>query len=48
VNDVLGDHPEVLNTDPYGAGWICDIEIADPGQVDDLLDAAGYRALIEG
>lgn len=48
VNDVLGDHPEVLNTDPYGAGWICEIEIADPGQVDDLLDAAGYRALIEG
>lgn len=48
VNDALGDRPEVLNTDPYGAGWICEIEFADPGQVDALLDAAGYRALIEG
>jgi glycine cleavage system H protein len=48
VNDALGDHPEVLNADPYGAGWICDIEFAEPDQVDGLLDAAGYRALIEG
>ena len=47
VNDDLGDAPERLNSDPYGEGWICDIEASDPGQLDGLLDAAGYRSLIE-
>ena len=48
VNEALRDHPEVVNTDPYGAGWICEIELADPGQVDGLLDAAAYRTLTAG
>ncbi len=48
VNDLLGDHPEVINSDPYGNGWICEIELSDPGQLDGLLDAGGYRALVEG
>jgi glycine cleavage system H protein len=48
VNADLGDNPQRLNDDPYGDGWICVIEPEDPAQVDDLLDAGGYRALIEG
>jgi glycine cleavage system H protein len=48
VNGDLGENPERLNDDPYGEGWICVIEAADPGQLDRLLDAAAYRALIEG
>lgn len=48
VNDALGSSPELLNSDPYGDGWICQIELADAGQVDGLLDAAAYQALIEG
>jgi glycine cleavage system H protein len=37
-----------VNADPYGAGWLCEIELSDPSQVDGLLDAAAYEALIEG
>ncbi len=48
VNEALGDQPETINSDPYGAGWICEIELADPSQLDGLLDASGYRALVEG
>jgi glycine cleavage system H protein len=48
VNESLADQPEALNNDPYGAGWICEIELGDPLQLDSLLDASGYRALIEG
>ena len=48
VNDALGDGPEALNTDPYGAGWICEIEMTEPADIDRLLDAVGYQALIDG
>jgi glycine cleavage system H protein len=48
VNGDLSDAPERLNEDPYGEGWICTIELSDPAEVDALLDAAGYRALVEG
>lgn len=48
VNDALADAPETVNSDPYGAGWICEIEVSDPAQLDQLLDASGYRALVEG
>jgi glycine cleavage system H protein len=48
VNADLADSPERLNDDPYGEGWICTIEPTDPAQLDELLDAEGYRALIEG
>jgi len=45
VNSALGDTPELLNSDPYGAGWICDI---DPATIDEsaLLSAEEYSALI--
>ena len=48
VNGDLADAPERLNEDPYGEGWICVIEISDAGELDRLLDADGYRALVEG
>jgi glycine cleavage system H protein len=48
VNDALGSTPEALNSDPYGDGWICEIELADATEVDALLDADGYRALTGG
>ena len=48
VNTLLADQPEVLNSDPYGSGWICEIEMSDPDQYAALLDAAGYRTLVDG
>ena len=48
VNDDLGSGPEALNTDPYGAGWICEIEMSNPADIEGLLNAAGYQALIDG
>lgn len=48
VNATLADNPERLNDDPYGDGWICVIEVADPTQLDTLLDGEAYRRLIEG
>jgi glycine cleavage system H protein len=48
VNADLADAPERLNDDPYGEGWICVIEPDDPDQVDALLDAQAYSALIDG
>jgi glycine cleavage system H protein len=47
VNSELADAPERLNQEPYGAGWLVVIEPADPGELDGLLDAAGYRATTE-
>jgi glycine cleavage system H protein len=48
VNGDLADMPNRLNEDPYGEGWICVIEPEDVGQLDALLDAEGYRKLIDG
>jgi glycine cleavage system H protein len=48
VNEDLDGTPEKINADPYGDGWICVIEVDDPSVLDDLLDAEGYRKLIEG
>lgn len=46
-NDKLADTPEVINTDPYGEGWLVEIEPSDPAALDSLLDAAAYRELTE-
>jgi glycine cleavage system H protein len=48
VNDDLDGAPERLNDDPYGDGWICVIEVADEAELDELMDAEAYRALVEG
>lgn len=44
-NDKLGDEPELINSDPYGAGWLVEITPTDGGDVDGLLDAGAYRDL---
>ena len=48
VNHALADAPEKLNQDPYGDGWLCEIEVAGVDALAGLLDADGYRRLTEG
>ena len=45
VNDALRASPELVNRDPYGEGWICEIETSSSSDFDALLDASGYGAL---
>ncbi|MEZ4720051.1 MAG: glycine cleavage system protein GcvH [Caldilineaceae bacterium] len=47
VNGALTDTPEVVNEDPYDAAWMIEVKLADPGEVDDLMDAAAYAAYCE-
>ena len=47
VNSKVVDEPETVNEDPYGEGWLVRIRLADPSEVDSLLDAAAYRAKLE-
>ena len=44
VNAKAVDEPEVVNDDPYGAGWLIRIRMSDPAELDSLMDAAAYRA----
>ena len=46
VNETINDQPELVNNDPYGEGWMIKIRIVNPAELDTLLDAAGYQALI--
>lgn len=46
-NDALEDSPDLVNSDPYGSGWMIEIKPAQPGAVDSLMIAEDYRALIE-
>ncbi len=45
-NEGLEDDPEIVNTDPYGKGWMIKIKMADSSQIDNLLDAKAYQELI--
>lgn len=47
VNEALSSQSELLNTDPYGQGWLLKMRLADPSQVEQLLDPDTYRASIE-
>ncbi len=47
-NEELEDEPELVNTDPYGKGWMIKITISDASQIDNLLDAEAYKNLIQG
>jgi len=47
VNQELVDAPEQINQEPYGSGWIFAIEMADPAELDAMLDAVAYRKLVE-
>ncbi|WP_339806903.1 glycine cleavage system protein GcvH [uncultured Marinobacter sp.] len=46
INERLEDEPETVNEDPYGEGWLFKVRLADPGELDSLLDAAGYGELL--
>jgi glycine cleavage system H protein len=46
INSKINESPEVINMDPYGAGWLIKIELDDPAQVSDLMDAKAYAAMI--
>jgi glycine cleavage system H protein len=47
VNESLPAIPESVNSDPYGAAWMVKVELTDPGELDQLLDAAAYEKLIQ-
>jgi glycine cleavage system H protein len=47
VNTDLSDTPQMINEDPYGKGWIFTVEMSDPAEVDALMDAAAYRAMLD-
>jgi len=47
-NDAVETSPETINSDPYGDGWLVEVEVGDAAGLADLLDAAAYRAHIEG
>jgi glycine cleavage system H protein len=44
-NEKLDEQPELINSDPYGEGWMFEIEVSDESELDDLLDAGAYGAL---
>jgi glycine cleavage system H protein len=44
-NEALTDAPELVNSDPYGAGWVVEVEPSQPAELDDLLDPAAYGTL---
>ena len=47
VNSALDDTPELVNSDPYGDGWILELTLVEPSELDTLMDADAYRALVE-
>ena len=47
INEVLADEPEIVNKDPYGAGWMIKVEIKDAAELDDLMSAEEYQKMLE-
>ena len=47
VNEALSDTPDKVNEDPYGEGWMVKVRLSDPSELDELLDVAAYRALLQ-
>mgnify|MGYP000486355085 CR=1 FL=1 len=47
-NGTLEDEPELVNTDPYGAGWMIKVKLSDPKEIENLLDATAYTTLVTG
>ena len=47
ANSAAIDNPETVNTNPYGSGWLIKVEISDPSQLDELMDAETYEATLE-
>ena len=47
VNEALADQPDLVNTDPYGEGWLLDIEVDDDEEVEALMDAETYKGQLD-
>ena len=47
INDLLEDSPEMVNQDPYGEAWLVRVTIAEPAELEDLLDADAYKSYVE-
>ena len=47
ANEALEADPSLVNSDPYGAGWLIRVSLSDPAQLDDLMDAAGYQEFLK-
>jgi len=47
-NDALAEEPELVNSDPYGKGWMIKVAISDSSQIENLLNAESYQKLIKG
>ncbi|RMG77590.1 MAG: glycine cleavage system protein GcvH [Bacteroidetes bacterium] len=46
LDESEGDNPGLINSDPYGEGWIIKIKISDPSELEDLMDAEAYKAMV--
>ncbi|SHJ63325.1 glycine cleavage system protein GcvH [Desulfofundulus thermosubterraneus] len=47
VNQEVIDHPDLINKDPYGDGWLIVVEMSDPGELDDLMDSKAYEEMVK-
>ena len=47
INEDLDDSPETINSDPYDKGWIAEIELSDPSELDELMDSGDYERFVE-
>ena len=47
INHKVVDNPEVVNIEPYGAGWLIKVQLSDSSKLDDLMDAATYESILE-
>ena len=47
AQDALGEKPEAINDDPYGAGWMVKVKVSDPSEQDSLLDREAYEASLQ-
>lgn len=48
INEALADNPQLLNEDPYGDGWLCEITVSNADEISAMMDAAAYTQLTEG
>jgi len=47
VNDAVQDHPDLINKEPYGDGWMIVVEMSDPAELDQLMDASDYEKMVK-
>ena len=47
INEALEEDPALVNSDPYGEGWMIRLRVGDPSEMDELLDSDAYRAIVE-